>query len=163
MRLPNPLRPGGDNGNGAYCGTLNLWLGRFGGYESHRRAGIVVKAGEGRSVSLGGMVVFKVSAANTGGAFALVEHPMERLDPRWTRELCDEAARADAYVLECGPRPGPTLGGDCPGGFRDLLHRTRGGGRSWSEAGAGGQVRGDLFIGLGRPTNLQVQLRLLDS
>lgn len=39
---------------------------------------IVVKPGEGRSVSLGGMgVVFKVSGADTGGAFAVVEHPME--------------------------------------------------------------------------------------
>jgi mannose-6-phosphate isomerase-like protein (cupin superfamily) len=39
---------------------------------------IVVKSGEGRSVSLGGMgVVFKVSGADTGGAFAIVEHPIE--------------------------------------------------------------------------------------
>ena len=38
---------------------------------------IVVKPGEGRSVSLGGMgVVFKVSGADTGGAFAVVEHPV---------------------------------------------------------------------------------------
>jgi hypothetical protein len=34
---------------------------------------IVVKPGEGRSVSLGGMgVVFKVSATDTGGDFAVV-------------------------------------------------------------------------------------------
>ena len=39
---------------------------------------IVVKPGEGRSVWLGGMgVVFKVSGADTGGAFAVVEHPIE--------------------------------------------------------------------------------------
>jgi quercetin dioxygenase-like cupin family protein len=39
---------------------------------------IVVNASEGRSVSLGGMgVVFKVSGADTGGAFAVVEHPIE--------------------------------------------------------------------------------------
>ena len=39
---------------------------------------VVVKPGEGRSVSLGGMeVVFKVSGADTGGAFAVVEHPIE--------------------------------------------------------------------------------------
>jgi mannose-6-phosphate isomerase-like protein (cupin superfamily) len=39
---------------------------------------LVVKPGEGRSVSLGGMgVVFKVSGAETGGAFAVVEHPIE--------------------------------------------------------------------------------------
>jgi mannose-6-phosphate isomerase-like protein (cupin superfamily) len=39
---------------------------------------IMVKPGEGRSVSLGGMgVVFKVSGADTDGAFAIVEHPIE--------------------------------------------------------------------------------------
>ena len=39
---------------------------------------LIVKPSEGRSVSLGGMaVVFKVSGANTGGAFAVVEHPIE--------------------------------------------------------------------------------------
>jgi mannose-6-phosphate isomerase-like protein (cupin superfamily) len=39
---------------------------------------IVVKPVEGRSVSLGGMgVVFKISGADTKGAFALVEHPIE--------------------------------------------------------------------------------------
>jgi len=39
---------------------------------------IVVKPGEGRSVWLGGMgVVFKVSGADTRGAFAVVEHPIE--------------------------------------------------------------------------------------
>ena len=39
---------------------------------------LVVRPGEGRSVSLGGMgVVFKVSGADTGGAFAVVEHPIE--------------------------------------------------------------------------------------
>jgi hypothetical protein len=39
---------------------------------------IVVKPGEGRSVCRGGMgVVFNVSGADTGGAFEVVEHPME--------------------------------------------------------------------------------------
>jgi mannose-6-phosphate isomerase-like protein (cupin superfamily) len=39
---------------------------------------IVVGPGEGRSVWLGGMgVEFKVSGADTGGAFAVVEHPIE--------------------------------------------------------------------------------------
>ena len=39
---------------------------------------LVVRPGEGRSVSLGGMgVVFKVSGADTGRAFAVVEHPIE--------------------------------------------------------------------------------------
>ncbi len=39
---------------------------------------IVVKPEEGRSVWLGGMgVIFKVSGGNTGGAFAVVEHPIE--------------------------------------------------------------------------------------
>src|SRR5262249_29803574 len=39
---------------------------------------IAVEAGDGRSVSLGGMgVVYKVSGADTGGAFAIVEHPID--------------------------------------------------------------------------------------
>ena len=39
---------------------------------------IVLKPGEGPSVWLGGMgVVFKLSGAETGGAFAVVEHPIE--------------------------------------------------------------------------------------
>jgi mannose-6-phosphate isomerase-like protein (cupin superfamily) len=39
---------------------------------------VVVRHDEGRSVSLGGMgVVFKVSGADTAGAFAVVEHPIE--------------------------------------------------------------------------------------
>src|SRR4051812_12136939 len=39
---------------------------------------IVVKPGEGCSVWLDGMgVVFKSSGADTGGAFAVVEHPIE--------------------------------------------------------------------------------------
>jgi hypothetical protein len=39
---------------------------------------IVVQPSAGRSVSLGGMgVVFKVSGADTGGAFAVVEHPID--------------------------------------------------------------------------------------
>ena len=38
---------------------------------------VVVKPSEGRSVWLGGMgMVFKVSGADTGGAFAVVEHPI---------------------------------------------------------------------------------------
>jgi quercetin dioxygenase-like cupin family protein len=42
---------------------------------------IVVEPGEGPAVWLGGMgVVYKVSGADTGGAFAVVEHP---LDPGW--------------------------------------------------------------------------------
>jgi uncharacterized cupin superfamily protein len=39
---------------------------------------IVVQPGDGDSVWLGGMdVVFKVFGADTGGAFAVVEHPIE--------------------------------------------------------------------------------------
>jgi len=39
---------------------------------------VVVEPGRGRSVWLGGMgVVFKISGADTGGAFAVVEHPIE--------------------------------------------------------------------------------------
>ncbi len=39
---------------------------------------MVVQPGDGNSVSLGGMgVVFKLSGAETGGAFAVVEHPID--------------------------------------------------------------------------------------
>jgi mannose-6-phosphate isomerase-like protein (cupin superfamily) len=39
--------------------------------------GIVVKPGDGRSVQLGGLgVVFKLLAADTGGTFAIIEHPI---------------------------------------------------------------------------------------
>jgi mannose-6-phosphate isomerase-like protein (cupin superfamily) len=39
---------------------------------------IAVPPDEGRSVSLGGMgVIFKVGGKDTGGAFAIVEHPIE--------------------------------------------------------------------------------------
>jgi quercetin dioxygenase-like cupin family protein len=42
------------------------------------RANIVVTPEEGRSVSLGGMgVIFKLGGADTGGAFAAIEHPIE--------------------------------------------------------------------------------------
>jgi quercetin dioxygenase-like cupin family protein len=60
---------------------------------------VVVKPGEGRSVGLGGMgVVFKVSGADTGGAFAVVEHPIEagRLVPPHVHLYEDEYS----YVLE---------------------------------------------------------------
>src|SRR5512146_1823504 len=40
-------------------------------------SGIVVLPGEGQSVRLGGLgVVFKLLASDTGGTFALVEHPI---------------------------------------------------------------------------------------
>jgi mannose-6-phosphate isomerase-like protein (cupin superfamily) len=42
------------------------------------QARLAIEAGAGRSVSLGGMgVVFKLSGADTGGAFAVVEHPID--------------------------------------------------------------------------------------
>ena len=149
---------------------------------------IVVKSGEGRSVSLGGMgVVFKVSGADTGGAFAIVEHPIEpgRLVLPHVHLHEDEysyvlegtigarvgdhevVAGPGSYVIKprglmhtfwnAGPGPARTLGSDRPGRFRDLLHRTRRGWRSGPEAGAGSKVRSDLFIGLGRRTDLEVQ------
>ena len=108
---------------------------------------IVVKPGEGRSVWLGGMgVVFKVSGADTGGAFAVVEHPIEpgRLVLPHAHPREDEygyvlggtivarvgdhevAAGPGSYlfkprglmhILERRPRPSAPLGGDCAGGF----------------------------------------------
>ena len=41
-------------------------------------SGMVIPPGDGRSVQLGGLgVIFKLLAADTGGTFALVEHPIE--------------------------------------------------------------------------------------
>src|SRR5262249_34969949 len=131
-------------------------------------------------------VVFKVAGADTGGAFAVVEHPVEpgRLVLPHVHRHEDEYS----YVLEgtigarvgdhevtagpgsylfkprglmhtfwnAGPGPAPTVGGDRPGGFRDLLRGTGRGGRPGPEAGTGGEVRGDLLLRLGRRSDLQV-------
>lgn len=54
---------------------------------------IVTEAGEGKSVSLGGVGVdFKIPAAMTGGAFSVVEHPLDprRLIPPHIHENEDE-------------------------------------------------------------------------
>lgn len=59
---------------------------------------IVIQPGEGASVSLGGVGVdFKIPAAMTGGAFAIVEHPVEpgRLVPPHIHYREDELS----YVL----------------------------------------------------------------
>ncbi|HEV3340304.1 MAG TPA: cupin domain-containing protein [Pirellulales bacterium] len=88
---------------------------------------MVVKQGEGRSVSLGGMgVVFKVSGADTGGAFAIVEHPIEpgRLVPPHVHLREDEYS----YVLEgtIGARVGDHEVAAGPGSYlfkpRGLMH-----------------------------------------
>jgi quercetin dioxygenase-like cupin family protein len=68
---------------------------------------IVVEPGEGESVSLGGVGVdFKIPAEMTGGAFAIVEHPLEpgRLIPPHIHYKEDELS----YVLsgEIGVRIG---------------------------------------------------------
>jgi quercetin dioxygenase-like cupin family protein len=68
---------------------------------------IVIEAGEGASVSLGGVGVdFKVPAGMTGGAFSIVEHPLEpgRLIPPHIHYAEDELS----YVLsgEIGVRIG---------------------------------------------------------
>ena len=62
--------------------------------------GIVVLPGEGRSVRLGGLgVIFKLLSENTGGSFAVVEHPLEPgtlAAPPHRHQNEDEAS----YVLE---------------------------------------------------------------
>ena len=68
---------------------------------------IVVEAGEGASVSLGGVGVdFKIPAEMTGGAFSIVEHPLDpgRLIPPHIHYREDELS----YVLsgEIGVRIG---------------------------------------------------------
>ncbi|HVU87417.1 MAG TPA: cupin domain-containing protein [Pirellulales bacterium] len=86
-----------------------------------------VKPGEGRSVSLGGMgVVFKVSGQDTGGAFAIVEHPIEpgRLVLPHVHQNEDEYS----YVLEgtVGARVGDREFIAGPGSYlikpRGLMH-----------------------------------------
>jgi len=88
---------------------------------------IVVTPDEGRSVSLGGMgVVFKVSGADTGGAFAVVEHPIEpgRL------VLPHVHLREDEYSYVLAGTIGARVGDDevvaGPGGYvikpRGLMH-----------------------------------------
>jgi quercetin dioxygenase-like cupin family protein len=88
---------------------------------------IVVNPGEGRSVWLGGMgVVFKVSGRDTGGAFAVVEHPIEpgRLVLPHVHQHEDEYS----YVLEgtIGARVGDREVVAGPGSYlikpRGLLH-----------------------------------------
>jgi mannose-6-phosphate isomerase-like protein (cupin superfamily) len=87
----------------------------------------VVKPGEGRSVWLGGMgVVFKVSGTATGGAFAVVEHPIEpgRLVLPHVHQHEDEYS----YVLEgtIGARVGDHEVVAGPGSYvikpRGLMH-----------------------------------------
>ncbi len=88
---------------------------------------IVVEPGQGRSVWLGGMgVVFKVSGAETGGAFVIVEHPIEpgRLVMPHVHTHEDEYS----YVLEgtVGARVGDREVVAGPGGYlikpRGLMH-----------------------------------------
>jgi mannose-6-phosphate isomerase-like protein (cupin superfamily) len=88
---------------------------------------VIVKAGQGRSVWLGGMgVVFKVSGADTGGAFAVVEHPIEpgRLVLPHVHLSEDEYS----YVLEgtIGARVGDQEVSAGPGSYlfkpRTLMH-----------------------------------------
>jgi mannose-6-phosphate isomerase-like protein (cupin superfamily) len=88
---------------------------------------VVVTPGEGRTVSLGGMgVVFKISGAETGGAFAIVEHPIEpgRLVPPHVHLREDEYS----YVLEgtIGARVGDHEVTAGPGSYllkpRGLMH-----------------------------------------
>src|SRR6266849_6610533 len=88
---------------------------------------IVVRPGEGRSVWLGGMgVKFKVSGADTGGACAVVEHPIEpgRLVLPHVHLHEDEYS----YVLEgtIGARVGDNEGVAGPGSYlikpRGLMH-----------------------------------------
>src|SRR5262249_1290242 len=49
------------------------------------------------------------------------------------------------------------LGGDCPGGFRDLLRRARRGRRPGPKARVGSEIRGDLLIRLGARSDREVR------
>jgi quercetin dioxygenase-like cupin family protein len=86
---------------------------------------VVLSPGEGKSVSLGPGsigVVFKLYAADTGGSFALVEHPVEPgslapphrhhnedeytyvLEGEITVEIGEQVIRATPGMLVCKPR-----------------------------------------------------------
>lgn len=113
---------------------------------------IVVEAGEGASVWLGGVGVdFKIPAAMTGGAFAIVEHPLDagRLIPPHIHYREDELsyvlsgqigvrigdrdylAGPGSYVFKPrgiahtfwnpGPEPAHLLEVICPAGFEDFF------------------------------------------
>lgn len=76
---------------------------------------LILKADEGRSVWLGGLGVdFKIGGEQTGGAFAVIEHPLEpgRLVPPHVHHDEDEysyilegriGARIGDEVIEAGP------------------------------------------------------------
>src|SRR5919197_5144130 len=79
---------------------------------------IVVEAGDGASVSLGGVGVdFKIRAEVTGGAFSIVEHPLDpgRLIPPHIHYREDELS----YVVrgEIGVRIGDRDYVAGPGGY----------------------------------------------
>ncbi|TME00990.1 MAG: cupin domain-containing protein [Chloroflexi bacterium] len=79
---------------------------------------LVVGPGEGKSVSLGGLGVdFKVWGHETGGRFAIVEHPIDarRLIPPHTHKMEDELS----YVLEgrVGVRVGDEVAEAGPGTY----------------------------------------------
>ena len=62
-------------------------------------ADVLVAPGKGEAVALGGVgVVFKIPGSQTGGAFSIVEHPIEpgTLIPPHTHSKEDELS----YVLE---------------------------------------------------------------
>src|SRR2546421_9930506 len=79
---------------------------------------LMVGPGEGKSVSLGGLGVdFKVWGHETGGRFAIVEHPIDarRLIPPHTHTMEDELS----YVLEgrVGVRVGDDVAEAGPGNY----------------------------------------------
>jgi len=79
---------------------------------------LIVRPGEGRSVSLGALGVdFKVWGHETGGRFAIVEHPIEArcLIPPHTHKMEDELS----YVLEgrVGVRVGDDVAEAGPGTY----------------------------------------------
>lgn len=85
----------------------------------------IVGPRDGKVGSLGGVGVrFLIDSAESGGGFALVEHPME---PRALAAPMHRHSREDEYSYVLAGRVGASLGGEVVfGGPGDLIFKPRG-------------------------------------
>src|SRR3989440_13015979 len=85
----------------------------------------IVGPGDGKAGSLGGVGVrFMIDGGESGGGFALVEHPME---PRSLAAPMHRHSREDEYSYVLSGRVGASLGGELVyGDPGDLIFKPRG-------------------------------------
>lgn len=85
----------------------------------------VIKAGEGRQGRLGGLGVrFMIPGEDSGGGFALVEHPLQ---PHALAAPLHRHSREDEYSFVLTGRVGALLGDDVViGGPGDVIYKPRG-------------------------------------